>query len=72
MEKEFTQAKKELACSQKEYQSMIITHRQKQDLQHQLDTIVKQLKIIASHDHAKDKKNQEQRDQWAKLQSDLD
>ena len=51
---------------------MLTTHKQKQDLQHQLDITVRQLEAMASHNHAKDKKIQEQRDQQAKLQSDLD
>ena len=62
VEKEFTQAKEELICSQEEYQSMFTTHRQKQNLQHQLNTTVRQLKATASHNHAKGKKIQEQRD----------
>ena len=56
IEKKFTQTEKELTCSQEKYQSMFTTHKQKQDLQHQLDTTTRQLEAMASHNHAKGKK----------------
>ena len=62
VEKEFTQVKKKLICFQEKYQSMLTTHKQKQDLQHQLNTTVKELKAMTSHNHAKGKKIQKQRD----------